>query len=80
MRTQVCIIGGGPSGLLLGQLLHSIGVDTIVLERQTKDYVLSRIRAGVLERGFQDLMILAGVGAWSKVFFTEKLSNFVKLT
>ena len=62
MRTQVCIIGGGPSGLLLGQLLHTIGVDTIVLERQTKDYVLSRIRAGVLERGFQDLMIQAGVG------------------
>ncbi len=63
MRTQVCIIGGGPSGLLLGQLLHTIGVHTIVLERQTKDYVLSRIRAGVLERGFQDLMVQAGVGA-----------------
>lgn len=63
MRTQVCIIGGGPSGLLLGQLLHTIGVDTIVLERRTKDHVLSRIRAGVLERGFQDLMIQAGVGA-----------------
>ena len=48
MKTQVCIIGGGPSGLLLGQLLHGIGVDAIVLERQTKDYVLGRIRAGVL--------------------------------
>lgn len=62
MRTQVCIIGGGPSGLLLGQLLHTVGVDTIVLERQSKDHVLSRIRAGVLERGFQNLMIQAGVG------------------
>ena len=51
-KTQVCIIGGGPSGLLLGQLLHGIGVDAIVLERQTKDYVLGRIRAGVLEVGF----------------------------
>ena len=62
MRTQVCIIGGGPSGLLLGQLLHTVGADTIVLERQSKDHVLSRIRAGVLERGFQNLMIQAGVG------------------
>lgn len=63
MRTQVCIIGGGPSGLLLGQLLHTIGVETVVLERQSRAHVLSRIRAGVLERGFQDLMIQAGVGA-----------------
>jgi len=63
MRTQVCIIGGGPSGLLLGQLLHSIGVDAVVLERQTQEYVLSRIRAGVLEVGFQNLMRQAGVGA-----------------
>lgn len=62
MRTQVCIIGAGPSGLLLSQLLHNQGIDTIVLERKTKDYVLSRIRAGVLERGFVDLMRLAGVG------------------
>jgi len=63
MRTQVCIIGGGPSGLLLGQLLHSIGVDAVLLERQTQEYVLSRIRAGVLEVGFQNLMRQAGVGA-----------------
>jgi p-hydroxybenzoate 3-monooxygenase len=62
-KTQVCIIGGGPSGLLLGQLLHGIGVDAIVLERQTKDYVLGRIRAGVLEVGFQNLMRQAGVSA-----------------
>jgi len=63
MRTQVCIIGGGPSGLLLSQLLGKHGIETIVLERKTKAYVLGRIRAGVLERGFVDLMRQAGVGA-----------------
>ena len=60
MRTQVAIIGGGPSGLLLGQLLHRTGVDAVVLERRSRDYVLSRIRAGVLERGLVDLMERAG--------------------
>ncbi|MEQ9634173.1 MAG: 4-hydroxybenzoate 3-monooxygenase [Roseovarius sp.] len=63
MRTQVAIIGGGPSGLLLGQLLMKQGIDTVVLERQTCDYVLARIRAGVLETGFARLMREAGVGA-----------------
>jgi len=62
VRTQVCIIGGGPSGLLLSQLLHRKGVDTVVLERKTQDYVLSRIRAGILEVGFVNLMREAGVG------------------
>lgn len=62
MRTQVAIIGGGPSGLLLGQLLHRKGIETVVLERKTKDYVLGRIRAGILETGFVDLMHQAGVG------------------
>ncbi|SEP72602.1 4-hydroxybenzoate 3-monooxygenase [Thalassovita taeanensis] len=61
MRTQVCIIGGGPSGLLLSQLLHRKGIDSVVLERKTRDYVLGRIRAGVLERGFVELMREAGV-------------------
>ncbi len=61
-RTQVCIIGGGPSGLLLSQLLHTRGIESIVLERTTRDYVLSRIRAGVLEQGFLSLMEEAGVG------------------
>ena len=62
-RTQVCIIGGGPSGLLLGQLLHKRGIETIILERRTRDYVLSRIRAGVLEQGMLSLLEQAGVGA-----------------
>ena len=63
MRTQVVIIGGGPSGLLLGQLLLLQGIDAVVLERRTRDYVLGRIRAGVLEVGFVNLMQEAQVGA-----------------
>jgi p-hydroxybenzoate 3-monooxygenase len=63
MKTQVAIIGGGPSGLLLSQLLHRAGVESVVLERRTRDYVLSRIRAGVLEQGTQALLREAGVGA-----------------
>jgi p-hydroxybenzoate 3-monooxygenase len=62
MRTQVAIIGAGPSGLLLGQLLHKAGIDAIIVERQTGDYVLSRIRAGILEQVCIDLMDEAGVG------------------
>jgi p-hydroxybenzoate 3-monooxygenase len=62
MRTQVAIIGAGPSGLLLGQLLHKAGIDAVVLERQTGDYVLTRIRAGVLEQVCIDLLDEAGVG------------------
>ena len=48
MKTQVCIIGGGPSGLMLSQLLHLKGIDTVVLERQSREYVLSRIHADIL--------------------------------
>lgn len=62
MRTQVAIIGGGPSGLLLGQLLHQKGIETVILERKTKEYVLSRIRAGILETGMVQLLHEAGVG------------------
>ena len=63
MRTQVAIIGAGPSGLLLGQLLHKAGVDNIIIERQSGDYVLGRIRAGILEQVTVDLMDEVGVGA-----------------
>jgi len=56
MKTQVGIIGGGPSGLLLSQLLHLQGIETVVLERHSREYVLARIRAGVLEHGFAALM------------------------
>jgi len=62
MKTQVCIIGGGPSGLMLSQLLHLQGIETVVLERQSREYVLSRIRAGVLENGFTELMRTAQCG------------------
>src|SRR5918993_6014877 len=61
IRTQVAIIGSGPAGLLLGQLLHRAGIDTVILERRSRDYVLSRIRAGVLEQGTVDLLRDAGV-------------------
>src|ERR1700730_18344667 len=63
MRTQVAIIGAGPAGLLLGQLLQRHGIDNIILERHTGDYVLSRIRAGVIEQVTVDLIDEAGVGA-----------------
>jgi p-hydroxybenzoate 3-monooxygenase len=62
MRTQVVIVGSGPSGLLLGQLLALAGVETIVLEQKSKDYVLGRIRAGVLEQGAVGLIDEAGAG------------------
>jgi p-hydroxybenzoate 3-monooxygenase len=51
MRTKVAIIGAGPAGLLLGRLLENAGVETVILERRSQDYVLGRIRAGVLEQG-----------------------------
>jgi p-hydroxybenzoate 3-monooxygenase len=63
MRTQVAIIGSGPSGLLLGQLLTSAGIDTVVLDRVSKDYVLGRVRAGVLESGTVAQMDECGAGA-----------------
>lgn len=62
MRTQVAIIGSGPSGLLLGQLLTSIGVDNVILERSSREHVLERIRAGVLEEGTCKLLDHAGAG------------------
>lgn len=66
MKTQVAIIGSGPSGLLLGHLLRQAGVDCIIVERQSRDYVLGRIRAGVLETVTTDLMTRLGVDARMK--------------
>lgn len=62
MRTQVCIIGGGPSGLMLGHLLRRAGVDCVILERRSRAYVLGRIRAGVLEAGTVEMLRAAGLG------------------
>jgi len=62
MRTQVGIIGGGPSGLLLGQLLQREGISNVILERRSADYVLARIRAGVIELAMAELLEEAGVG------------------
>ena len=63
MRVQIAIIGAGPAGLLLGQLLHRAGIDAIVIEQRSPNYVLGRIRAGVLEQVAVDLLDEAGVGA-----------------
>src|SRR5436305_1420754 len=62
MKVQVCIIGGGPSGLLLSQLLHLKGIDTLVLEKYSREHVLARIRAGVIEHGMAKLMREAQCG------------------
>jgi p-hydroxybenzoate 3-monooxygenase len=62
MRTQVAIVGGGPAGLLLNQILHLNGIESVVLERQTREHVLSRVRAGVLEWGTVEILRNAGVG------------------
>src|SRR5712672_3011140 len=62
-RTQVAIIGGGPAGLLLSYMLHRDGIDSIVLERQSRAHVLGRIRAGVLEAGTVELLREVGLGA-----------------
>src|SRR5712691_3966065 len=62
-RTQVAIIGGGPAGLLLSHILDRNGIDSIVLERQSRQHVLGRIRAGVLEAGTIDLLRAIGLGA-----------------
>src|SRR5690606_20531758 len=61
-KTQVAIIGAGPSGLLLGQLLHTAGIDNVVVELRSAEHVLSRIRAGGLEEGTAGLLREAGVG------------------
>ena len=62
MKTRVAIIGGGPAGLLLSQILHLSGIDNVVLERQSRQYVLDRVRAGVLEQGLANMLRKTGVG------------------
>jgi p-hydroxybenzoate 3-monooxygenase len=61
-RTQVGIVGAGPAGLMLGHLLHLRGIDSVILENRTREYVIERVRAGVLEQGTVDLMVATGVG------------------
>jgi p-hydroxybenzoate 3-monooxygenase len=61
-RTQVGIVGAGPAGLMLGHLLHLAGIDSVIVENRSQDYVVERVRAGVLEQGTVDLMHAAGVG------------------
>jgi p-hydroxybenzoate 3-monooxygenase len=63
MRTQVAIIGSGPAGLLLGQLLNGAGIEAVILDRVDRDYILGRVRAGVLEQGTVELMRRAGCAA-----------------
>ena len=81
LRTQVAIVGAGPAGLLLGQLLHRSGIDNIVLERQSADHVLARIRAGVLEQTTVDLLGEAGfsprgmAGMFEKLEFANRLND-----
>ena len=62
LRTQVGIVGAGPAGLLLGHLLHLHGIDSVIVENRSRDYVIDRVRAGVLEHGTVDLLIDIGVG------------------
>jgi len=62
MRTQVAIVGAGPAGLLLAHLLHLNGIDSVIVENRPRDYVIERVRAGVLEQGTVDMMIAMGVG------------------
>ncbi len=63
MKVQVAIVGAGPSGLLLGQLLYRAGIDAVIVEQRSAEYVLGRIRAGVLEQGTVGLLDELGVGA-----------------
>lgn len=62
LRTQVGIVGAGPAGLILGHLLHQQGIDSVIIENRDRDYVIERVRAGVLEQGTVDLMHDMGVG------------------
>jgi len=77
LRTKVAIIGAGPAGMLLGQLLHSYGIDNIILERKDRDYVLARIRAGVLEQGTVGL--LKGLGITERLHHEGLIHDGIEL-
>ena len=62
MRTQVGIVGAGPAGLTLGRLLEQAGIEAVIVENRSRDYVEHRIRAGVIEQGVADVLVAAGVG------------------
>src|SRR5262245_10903521 len=62
MRTQVGIVGAGPAGLMLGHLLHLAGIDSVIIENRAQDYVIERVRAGVLEQATVDVLVKSGVG------------------
>src|SRR5271169_2975407 len=62
LRTQVGIVGAGPAGLLLGHLLHLEGIDSVIVEDRSREHVIERVRAGVLEQSTVDLLMEAGVG------------------
>ncbi len=62
MKTQVAIIGAGPAGLMLGHLLDLCGIDSVIIENRSKEYVIDRVRAGVLEQHVVDLMVRTGIG------------------
>ena len=63
MRTHVGIVGAGPAGLMLSHLLHREGISSVILENRSRDYIESRIRAGLLEQWASDLLVETGVGA-----------------
>lgn len=77
MRTQVVIIGSGPAGLLLGQLLHTYGIDNVIVERKDRHYILGRIRAGVLEQG--TVKLLEQVGAADRLHREALLHDGIAL-
>jgi p-hydroxybenzoate 3-monooxygenase len=77
VKTQVVIVGAGPAGLLLGQLLHRAGIDTVLLEQRTAEYVLGRIRAGVLEQG--TVQVLDYVGASRRLHAEALIHNGVEI-
>src|SRR4029453_2513231 len=62
LTTQVGIVGAGPAGLMLGHLLHLNGIDSVIVENRSREYVIDRVRAGVLEQGTVDLLTAIGVG------------------